>query len=120
MVATRRRARIAGVLVGYLADLAVGDPQRGHPVALFGRAASRLERFTYRDSKLAGALHVVLLVGVVAVLGAAATPRGRLRSVVAMAAATWVSLGGTSLARTGLEMCRLLERGDVAAARGLL
>jgi adenosylcobinamide-phosphate synthase len=31
-----------------------------------------------------------------------------------------VSLGGTSLVRTGLEMSELLERGDVEAARGLL
>lgn len=36
------------------------------------------------------------------------------------AAATWVCLGGTSLARTGLAMAELLERGDVEAARGLL
>jgi adenosylcobinamide-phosphate synthase len=120
MFATMRRARITGVLIGYLADLALGDPRRGHPVALFGQAASWLERCTYRDSKRAGALHVVLLVGAVTILGAAATPRGRFRPVVATAVATWVSLGGTSLARTGLEMSRLLERGDISAARRLL
>src|SRR5246127_528757 len=114
MVATQ--ARIAGVLAGCLADLALGDPKRGHPVALFGQAAARLEGITYRDSKVAGALHVGLMVGAVTLLGAAV----RSRSIGATAAATWICLGGTSLARTGLEMSRPLERGDVEAARRLL
>jgi adenosylcobinamide-phosphate synthase len=114
--ATTRQARIAGVLAGCLADLALSDPKRGHPVALFGQAAARLERVTYRDSKVAGALHVGLMVGAVTLLGAAV----RSRSIGATAAATWICLGGTSLARTGLEMSRLLERGDVEAARRLL
>ena len=120
MFATTRRARIAGVLVGYLADLALRDPQRGHPVALFGRAAAALERVTYRDGRVAGALHVGLMVGAVTLLGTAATRRGRLWSVASTATATWMCLGGTSLARTGLQMSRLLERGDVDGARRLL
>jgi adenosylcobinamide-phosphate synthase len=105
------------VLAGYLADLALGDPERGHPVALFGRAAAAVERGTYRDAKGAGALHVGLLVGAVTLLGAAASRRG---GPLATAAATWICLGGTSLGRTGQEMSRLLERGDVEAARRLL
>ena len=120
MFATTRRARIAGVLAGYLADLALRDPQRGHPVALFGRAAAALERVTYRDGRVAGALHVGLMVGAVTLLGTAATRRGRLWSVASTATATWMCLGGTSLARTGLQMSRLLERGDVDGARRLL
>ena len=59
------------MLAGYLADLALGDPERGHPVAVFGQAAARLERFTYRDSRIAGALHVGLLVGALGLLGSA-------------------------------------------------
>lgn len=105
------------MLAGYLADLALGDPERGHPVALFGRATAALERVTYRDAKAAGALHVGLTVGAVTLLGATASRRG---GTLATVAATWVCLGGTSLARTGLEMSRLLERGDVEAARRLL
>lgn len=111
------RGRIVGVLAGYLADLALSDPRRGHPVALFGQAAATLERVTYRDTKLAGALHVGLMVGAVTLLGAAAPRRSRPWTT---AAATWTCLGGTSLARTGLEMSRLLERGDIEAARRLL
>ncbi len=121
MFASTRRTRIVGVLAGYLADLALGDPERGHPVALFGQGAAKLERVTYRDTKVAGAVHAGLLVGAVGLLGAAVQRRaGRLRSIVVTATATWISLGGTSLARTGLEMSALLECGDVEGARRLL
>lgn len=110
------------MLVGFLADLALGDPQRGHPVAWFGQGAARLERLTYRDTRLAGTIHVSLLVGGVGLLGAA-LQRGLQRRpwpVAATATATWVSLGGTSLARTGREMSELLAVGDTEAARRLL
>lgn len=110
--------------IGYLADRALGDPRRGHPVALFGQSAAALESVTYRDSRLAGAVHVGALIPTVGLLGLAvqrgAARRGRVWSIAAIAAATWVSLGGTSLARTGLQMSELLERGDVGSARKLL
>ncbi len=122
MVATR--TRLAGVLAGYLADVALGDPARGHPVAAFGRAAATLERATYRDSRVAGVVHVGVLVGAVGLLGAAlqraADRGGRPWSIAATAAATWISVGGTSLARTGMAMSELLEHGDIEAARRLL
>jgi adenosylcobinamide-phosphate synthase len=119
-----RQARVAGVLAGYLADLLLGDPQHGHPVAGFGRTAAALERVTYRDTRIAGAVHVGVLVGALGLLGAAlqrgSGRRGRLWSVATTAAATWIALGGTSLARTGLTMAGLLDRDDVDAARRLL
>lgn len=106
------------------ADLALSDPKRGHPVAAFGRAAAELEQFTYRDAKIAGALQVGLAVGAVGLIGTAvqraASRNSPLRSVAATAAATWVALGGTSLARTGLQMAQLLDRDDIGAARRLL
>ncbi|GAB3002243.1 cobalamin biosynthesis protein [Mycobacterium bourgelatii] len=115
------QARFVGVLAGYLADLALGDPKRGHPVALFGQAAARFEQISYRDSRVAGALYVGLLVGAVTGLGAAAQlGAGSRWSVPVTGAATWVCLGGTTLARTGLQMSDLLERGDLEAARRLL
>lgn len=116
--------RAAGVLVGYLADRALGDPRRGHPVAAFGTAAAGLESLTYRESRAAGAVHVGLLIGSLCLTGAAAQRvagrGGRPCSIAVTAAATWVCLGGTSLARTGRAMAELLERGDVEGARGLL
>ena len=118
MFATTR----VGVLAGYLADLVLGDPRRGHPVAVFGQAAARLERFTYRDTRIAGVVHVGLLVGALGLLGSS-LQRGAGRgfwSIAVTAAATWTSLGGTSLARTGVSMAELLDRDDVEAARRLL
>ncbi len=53
------------MLIGCLLDVVFGDPKRGHPVALFGRAAAKLEQITYRDGRVAGAVHVSLLVGAV-------------------------------------------------------
>ncbi|WP_205873442.1 cobalamin biosynthesis protein [Mycobacterium camsae] len=113
-----RDARVAGVVAGYLFDLVVADPSRGHPVALFGAGAATLERISYRDNRVAGVAHVGLLVGGVCLLGAAV--RRRTGSALATALATWVSLGGNSLTRTGSRMAELLQGGDVDAARLLL
>jgi adenosylcobinamide-phosphate synthase len=119
-----RHTRVVGVLTGYLADLVLADPRRGHPVAGFGAAAAAVERVTYRDTRIAGAAHVVVLVGAVSLLGSAvqrdARRRGPRWSVAATAVATWIALGGASLARTGLAMSDLLSRDDVDGAKRLL
>jgi adenosylcobinamide-phosphate synthase len=118
------RTRAVGVLAGYLADLVLGDPQRGHPVAGFGRAAAALERVTYRDSRIGGVVHVGVLVGALVLLGAAlqrgTARRGPLWGIAGTAAATWVSLCGSSLARTALAISELLDDDDVDAARSVL
>ncbi len=124
MFGTTRQTRAVGVLLGYLADLYLGDPQTGHPVAGFGAAAGSLERFAYRDSRAAGAAYTAGLVGVVSVVGATLEQRARRcgpgGSAVTIAVATWVALGGTSLARVGSAMSDLLTRDDLDAARRLL
>jgi adenosylcobinamide-phosphate synthase len=119
-----RHTRVVGVLAGYLADLVLADPRTGHPVAGFGAAAAAAERVTYRDSRISGAAHVGLLVGAVSLLGAAlqrqARRRGPVWSIAATAVATWIALGGTTLARTGLAMGDLVSRDDVEGAKRLL
>jgi adenosylcobinamide-phosphate synthase len=119
-----RHTRVVGVLAGYLADLVLADPRAGHPVAGFGVAAAAVERVTYRDSRIGGVAHVGILVGAVSLLGAGlqrhARRGGRLWSATATAVATWIALGGTSLARTGLAMGDLVSRDDVEGARRLL
>jgi adenosylcobinamide-phosphate synthase len=119
-----RHTRVVGVLAGYLADLVLADPRTGHPVAGFGVAAAAVERVTYRDSRIGGVAHVGILVGAVSLLGAGlqrhARRGGRLCSAAATAVATWIALGGTSLARTGLAMGDLVSRDDVEGARRLL
>ena len=124
MFGATRHTRVVGVLAGYLADLVLADPRTGHPVAGFGVAAAAVERVTYRDSRIGGVAHVGLLVGAVSLFGAVldwrARRRGPLWSAAATAMATWIALGGTTLARTGLAMDDLVSRDDVEGARGLL
>jgi adenosylcobinamide-phosphate synthase len=119
-----RHTRVVGVLVGCLADLVLADPRAGHPVAGFGAAATTVERLTYRDTRAGGAVHVAILVGAMSLLGAALQRQARrcgpLGSVVVTAAATWVALGGTSLARVGSAMGELLGNDDLDGARRLL
>jgi adenosylcobinamide-phosphate synthase len=116
--------RTAGVLAGCAADRVFGDPRQGHPVAGFGAAAAGLEHFTYRDSRIAGALHTGVLIGTLSLLGAAvaraARRRGPLWSAVSIGAATWTALGGTSLLRVADMMAGLLSQRDTEAARRLL
>lgn len=112
-------ARAAGLALGVVADAVLGDPRRGHPVAVFGSAAARLEGHSWTDGRAAGAGHVGLLVGATVALGVLlerATPRP-LPRVLVTAAATWAVLGGTSLAREGTAMATSLRAGDLAAAR---
>ncbi|MET8426333.1 cobalamin biosynthesis protein [Nocardia sp. NPDC004860] len=116
-------ATAAGLLLGFGLDRALGDPRRGHPVAGFGSAAMKVERRTYRDSRVAGVVHEIVLVGAVSGLGIGlrrAVAGRALGEAVLTAAATWTVLGGTSLARTGREMADRLESGDIDGARALL
>ncbi|MFE2997177.1 cobalamin biosynthesis protein [Nocardia sp. NPDC059246] len=116
-------ATAAGLLLGFGLDRALGDPRRGHPVAGFGSAAMKVERLTYRDSRVAGVVHEIVLVGAVSGLGIGlrrAVIGRALGEAVLTAAATWTVLGGTSLARTGREMADRLESGDIGGARALL
>jgi adenosylcobinamide-phosphate synthase len=116
--------RATGIAAGFLADLAFGDPRRGHPVALFGGGAARFERLTYADDRWAGVFHTATLLGVLGVGGVTgerfAYRRGPAWVAALTAATTFVALGGTSLTRTGTRMADLLARGDIDAARRLL
>lgn len=112
--------RAAGLLLGVAADAVFGDPRRHHPVAVFGRAAGAAERSTYRDHKAAGVAHTLLLAGGTVALGVAVERlgnRSELLRAVTTAAATWVVLGGSSLAKEGTAMGRELDGGDLDAAR---
>jgi len=113
-------ARPIGLLLGYAADLVLGDPRRWHPVAGFGRAAAASERRTYRDSRVAGALHTGALVAVTMTAGAVADHVTRDRPLARMtltAAATWAVLGGRALRREAAVVAGHLESGDLPAAR---
>lgn len=107
-------AAVAGMLGGYAADLVLGDPRRGHPVAGFGRLALVAERLTYRPRRAAGALHVLALVGGAAALGGALQRTGR---SVGLGACLWAVLGGRSLNREAEAIGALVAAGELAVAR---
>jgi adenosylcobinamide-phosphate synthase len=110
----------AGATLGWLADLALADPRRGHPVAAFGSAAAALESALWRDHRGRGALHTALCAGgaVAAAAGIArAVRRSAPGSVALTAAATWAVLGGTSLVREARAIGAALSAGDTEGAR---
>lgn len=112
-----------GILLGAALDAVVGDPQRWHPVAGYGRAASLLEQRLYRDSRAAGIAFTAVSVGVPVVLGqtvTAATRRRPALRTLSMAAAVWASLGATTLAREGKRQHELLDAGDIDGSRARL
>ncbi|MEU8869892.1 cobalamin biosynthesis protein [Streptomyces javensis] len=112
-----------GAALGFLGDLATGDPRRGHPVAAFGRAAAAAERRLWRDHRGYGALHTALCAGGAAA-GAALLTRAvrglgsrRSAEVALTAGATWAVLGGTSLGREARAVGGALAAGDLEVAR---
>ncbi|HEY2223630.1 cobalamin biosynthesis protein [Actinomycetospora sp.] len=114
------RGRATGLLLGVAADAVLGDPRRGHPVALFGAGAARLEQAWWADSRPRGAAYAGVLVGGV-VLGGAVLERAAGRSPAATTAvtalATWAVLGGRSLAGEGSSLAGELAARDLGAAR---
>ncbi|AOS65205.1 cobalamin biosynthesis protein [Actinoalloteichus hymeniacidonis] len=112
--------RAVGLLLGVAADAAFGDPRRGHPVAGFGRVATAVEHRIYRDHRAAGAAFTGLLVGGGVAVGLAAQRLARVSPIAEAATtalATWMVLGGASLAEEGTTMARALDSGEIDEAR---
>jgi adenosylcobinamide-phosphate synthase len=112
-----------GILAGVAADALLGDPRRGHPVALFGRAAQAIEDRVYADSRLRGAAYAAGCVLAVAGPAAAAQQftRGRpWARLAAAAAAVWTVTGRRSLTREAERMAAALQAGELDAARAIL
>ncbi|MCV7383594.1 cobalamin biosynthesis protein [Mycolicibacter longobardus] len=112
-------ARAFGLLLGYAADRAWGDPRRGHPVAGFGACATALEHRIYRDSRANGAAHVLVLIGGATGLAYAAerVTRNPLMRTVLTAVTTWAVLGGRSLEREADAVHAFLAADDLESAR---
>ena len=111
----RRRNRLPRPLAaaaGVLLDRVAPEPPDGvHPVVLFGRAITGVERQVYRNTRAAGVVH--------AATGAAlgvATGAG-LRSTTL---ATGLAVAGQALADTATDIGHWLEIGDLDRARSLL
>lgn len=110
----RQNARARCVLetgVGVLASRrAPKMPDKVHPVALFGRAATALEQRSWRDDRASGVRHAVLGSG----LGWMA---GR---IVPTVAATATTIAGQQLRDIATEIADLLDQGQIESARELL
>lgn len=111
-----------GLLLGWAADRAFGDPRRGHPVALFGGAMLAVERRLWRDRRAAGVAYAatgaLLAAGPVLVLDRASRAHP-LRRAALTGVVTWAALGGRSLAGAGRDLGALVARGDLDGARAL-
>ncbi|MEB3019848.1 adenosylcobinamide-phosphate synthase CbiB [[Mycobacterium] crassicus] len=112
-------ARALGLMLGYGADQLWGDPRRLHPVAGLGTCAQCLERRTYRDSRVRGVAHVLVLAGGATGLAYLAERSARypLARTALTAAVTWAVLGGRSLEREAMAVHEFLDAGDIERAR---
>jgi adenosylcobinamide-phosphate synthase len=116
--ARRRAVSVAvGLLTGVAVDQVAGDPRRGHPVALFGRAAARLETRMWRDDRLTGAAYAALLVAAPVALGLLPRRLPALWLTAVTALGTWTVLGSRSLSAEAEAVAAHLRRGDLPAAR---
>jgi adenosylcobinamide-phosphate synthase len=105
------------LLAGLALDGLLGDPRRGHPVALFGRVAQRVERWLWLDSRAAGGVYAAGLIGSATGLGVALSRVSSRRPVLTTALATWVVLGGRSLAIEAEAVRGLVTSGHLDDAR---
>lgn len=116
-------SRALGLVLGVAADAVFGDPQRGHPVAVFGTWAASVERQLYADSLARGAAYTAAALAPVLAGGVAAerlTRRHPIAHTLATAAVAWACLGARSLAHEGHVMADRLAAGDLDAARAHL
>ncbi|VZH85770.1 adenosylcobinamide-phosphate synthase CbiB [Corynebacterium rouxii] len=109
---------LAGLVSGVVLDRIVGDPGGSlHPVAVFGRWATWVEKKIYAPSKLRGAIYVAVTV---APPTAAAVMISKKYPNAALAASLVAAIGGSTLENTGIRMARALECDDIEAARDLV
>lgn len=117
-ITKKAAAMTLGIFLGMAADRILGDPPTTiHPVAIFGCAATKLEKVFYRDSKLAGVLY--LTAAVVPPVVATRWLEKRYPAAT-MTLALFSALGGTTLERIGERMAQALEAGNIDQARDLV
>ena len=116
-------ARAAGLLAGGLLDAVLGDPRRGHPVAVFGAAASRAETRALVGQPGPGRGHGggVRGPGGAGRAGRAADDPGPPGAHPGRHRAGQLDRAGrASLGGAALALGRALDAGDLAAARRML
>ncbi len=115
IVPAGRAAALAGALA---ADRLLGEPRGGwHPVALFGRAMTRLEERLWADRRAAGVLYTAVGVAAPAGLGVALSAGRPWRRRLILVASTYTAVAGRALAEAAMDVHRALEDGDLGLAR---
>jgi adenosylcobinamide-phosphate synthase len=112
-----------GIAAGVLADALLGDPRRGHPVALFGQAATLIERGIYADAKTRGAVFTACCEALAIGPALAAARVWGQRPVARLAwvgTVTWAVIGAKSLTTEAGRIHRALLADDLPGARRLL
>ncbi len=110
-------------MAGVLADALLGDPRRGHPVALFGQAATRIERRLYADDKTRGAAFTACCEALAIAPALAAARLFGHHPVARLAVAgtvAWAVTGARSLTVEAARIQRALQVYDLPGARRLL
>jgi adenosylcobinamide-phosphate synthase len=136
-------ALAAGLIAGTTADALLGDPRRGHPVALFGRAVTALEQAVYADDRPRGAAFTAASVALAtaplvaamrlglrwrpatdaagkAVQAPTARKTGPVARIALTGATTWAVTGARSMTAEAARIGRALESGDLDDARRML
>jgi len=112
-----------GLICGTAADAILCDPERGHPVAVFGRLMTALEHRVYADNAETGIGFAVagLLLGAGPLVVAARLTRGSPAGRAAITAGTaWTAVASRSLCEAARQIGTALATGDVANARDAL
>jgi adenosylcobinamide-phosphate synthase len=116
-----RRSHGAAAAVGLLADRAFGEPPVAvHPVAVFGRAMTQLERRVWCDSRPAGAAYAAVGLGLGSLAGVGLGRAAGLAlrsSVPAGAVATWLVVAGRALGEEARAIGERLAADDLEGAR---
>ncbi len=102
--------------LGVLVDRVIGEPPTAvHPVAWFGRGMGVVEQWSWRDSRAAGLVPVVIGVGAAWAVGVGL--RALVGAGAATAIATAVAVAGRMLDTEALAVSGLLDSGDLPGAR---
>ncbi len=102
--------------IGLLLDRLVGEPPtRIHPVVWLGSGLSKLEEWTYRDSRSAGLVHLGISLGTGALLGCLLRRTLGHRSGTAVSVA--VASSGRMLGQSAAHIGDQLIAGDLPGAR---
>jgi adenosylcobinamide-phosphate synthase len=112
-----------GLIGGVIADAIAGDPQRGHPVALFGQAMTAIEHRIYADQATPGLAYAAggVTIGAAPLLAAARLSRGNAAGRTAVATATaWAAVASRSLSKVAREVETALGVRNLERARELL